>query len=114
MQNALIGKRVLITQSTEFTGPVLCKVLAEQGATVVASAETLSEPGAACRVVRAAEGIDVLVVNPRFQERLTREVPLGRLVSAREDAQFAAYLCSSAADCFAGQVFPACGGWVPR
>jgi 2-keto-3-deoxy-L-fuconate dehydrogenase len=52
--------------------------------------------------------------NPRFQERLAREVPLGRLVSAREDALFAAYLCSSAADCFVGQVFPVCGGWAVR
>jgi 2-keto-3-deoxy-L-fuconate dehydrogenase len=52
--------------------------------------------------------------NPRFQERLKREVPLGRLVSAREDAQFAAYLCSDAASCFVGQVFPVCGGWVAR
>ena len=52
--------------------------------------------------------------NPRFQERLKREVPLGRLVSAREDAAFAAYLCSDAAGCFVGQVFPVCGGWVAR
>ena len=52
--------------------------------------------------------------NPRFQERLKREVPLGRLVSAREDAEFAAYLCSEAAGCFVGQVFPVCGGWVTR
>lgn len=52
--------------------------------------------------------------NPRFQERLAREVPLGRLVSAREDAQFAAYLCSAAADCFVGQVFPISGGWAVR
>ena len=52
--------------------------------------------------------------NPRFQERLAREVPLGRLVGAREDALFAAYLCSPAADCFVGQVFPVCGGWVGR
>jgi 2-keto-3-deoxy-L-fuconate dehydrogenase len=52
--------------------------------------------------------------NPRFQDRLAREVPLGRLVAAREDALFAAYLCSSAADCFVGQVFPVCGGWVAR
>ena len=52
--------------------------------------------------------------NPRFQERLKREVPLGRLVSAREDALFAAYLCSDAADCFVGQIFPVCGGWVTR
>ena len=226
MQNTLRGKRVLITQSTEFMGPVLCEVFAEQGAEVVASPEGLADPDAAERVVRGAGQIDVLVANlafmapttaavdvselewrqvfaalvdplprlvraaapdmvrrragkvlvigsasalrgmkrgssysaargaqlayvqavgvelaphqvqvnaiaqnfvdnptyfpadvqanPRFQERLAREVPLGRLVGAREDAQFAAYLCSSAADCFVGQVFPVCGGWVAR
>ncbi len=52
--------------------------------------------------------------NPAFAERLKREVPLGRLVSAREDAMFAAYLASRHADCFVGQVFPVCGGWVAR
>ncbi len=52
--------------------------------------------------------------NPRFQERLKREVPLGRLVKAEEDAQFAAYLCSTHADCFVGQVFPMSGGWATR
>ena len=52
--------------------------------------------------------------NPRFQERLKREVPLGRLVAAREDAEFVAYLCSDPAACFVGQVFPVCGGWVQR
>lgn len=52
--------------------------------------------------------------NERFKERLKREVPLGRLVGAREDAEFAAYLCSDLADCFVGQVFPVCGGWITR
>jgi 2-keto-3-deoxy-L-fuconate dehydrogenase len=52
--------------------------------------------------------------NSRFQERLKREVPLGRLVGANEDAEFAAYLCSEPASCFVGQVFPLCGGWVGR
>ncbi len=52
--------------------------------------------------------------NPRFQERLKREVPLGRLVSAEEDALFAAFLLSDAANAFVGQVFPLCGGWVTR
>ncbi len=52
--------------------------------------------------------------NPRFQERLKRDVPLGRLVSAEEDALFAAYLCSDAAACFVGQVFPVSGGWALR
>jgi len=55
-----------------------------------------------------------LQANPRFAERLAREVPLGRLVKAEEDAEFAAYLCSDKADCFVGQVFPVCGGWVQR
>ncbi len=226
MQNLLAGQRVLITQSREFMGPVLCEVFAEQGADVVAHPEPLSAPDAAERTVRAAGPIDVLVANlaytapstpavdvgeaewrdvfsalvdplprlvraaapamlarrsgkilvigsasalrgmkrastysaargaqlayvqslgvefaphnvpvnanaqnvvdnptyfppevqadPRFQARLAREVPLGRLVAAREDAQFAAYLCSHAADCFVGQVFPVCGGWVAR
>jgi 2-keto-3-deoxy-L-fuconate dehydrogenase len=226
MQNALRAKRVLITQATDFMGPALCEVFAEQGADVVASAEALAEAGAAERVVRDAGRIDALVANlalpapstpaaevtdtewrevfaalvdplprlvraaapdmvtrrsgkilvvgsasalrgmkrasaysaargaqlayvqavgvelapeniqvnaiaqnfvdnptyfpeevqanPRFRERLARDVPLGRLVSAREDALFAAYLCSSAADCFVGQVFPVCGGWVAR
>lgn len=226
MQNSLTGKRVLITQATEFMGPVLCEVFAEQGADVVSSTEDLSDEGAAHRMIQAAGRIDVLVANlairapstpavevtaaewrqvfaalvdplpqlvgavapemierragkilvmgsasalrgmkrastysaargaqlayvqavgvelaphnvqvnaiaqnfvdnptyfpaevqanPRFQERLAREVPLGRLVAAREDAQFAAYLCSDAADCFVGQVFPVCGGWVGR
>ncbi|MFM2058401.1 MAG: hypothetical protein RLY71_2786 [Pseudomonadota bacterium] len=226
MQNTLTGKRILVTQSTEFMGPVLCEVFAEQGAEVVASAEELIEPDAAAKVVQGAGHIDVLVVNlaymapttaaadvsdtewrqvfaalvdplprlvgaalpamikrragkilvmgsasalrgmkrastysaargaqlayvqavgvevaphniqvnaiaqnfvenptyfpaavqanPKFQDRLQREVPLGRLVAAREDAQFAAYLCSDAANCFVGQVFPVCGGWAVR
>ena len=226
MQPPLTGKRILVTQSSEFMGPVLCEVFAEQGATVIASPEPLQPPDAAARVVQAAGEIDVLVANlaftapttpatdvtdhewrqvfealvdplprlvgaalpamlrrksgkilvigsasalrgmkrastysaargaqlayvqavgveaaahqvqvnaiaqnfvenptyfppevqanPRFQERLQREVPLGRLVGAREDALFAAYLCSDAANCFVGQVFPVCGGWVAR
>ena len=226
MHHLLTGKRILITQSNEFMGPVLCEVFAEQGATVIASPLPLQAPQAAAQVVQAAGDIDVLVANlaftapttpaaevteqewrevfaalvdplprlvgaawpamvrrkagkilvigsasalrgmkrastysaargaqlayvqavgveaaahqvqinaiaqnfvenptyfppevqanPRFQERLQREVPLGRLVAAREDAQFAAYLCSEAANCFVGQVFPVCGGWVAR
>ena len=55
-----------------------------------------------------------LQADPGFQERLRREVPLGRLVGAREDAEFVAYLCSEVANCFVGQVFPLCGGWVTR
>ena len=52
--------------------------------------------------------------HPRCQDKLRREVPLGRLVSAEGDGLFAAYLCSEAAACFVGQVFPVSGGWVGR
>ena len=226
MQQALTGKRVLVTQASEFMGPALCEVFTEQGADVVANTETFEDAAAAERVVRSAGRIDVLLVNlaieapstaavevddgewrrvfaalvdplpwlvraaapamierragrvlvmgsasalrgmrrtstysaargaqlayvqavgtelaphnvqvnaiaqnfvdnptyfpaavqanPKFQQRLAREVPLGRLVSAREDALFAAYLCGDAAACFVGQVFPVCGGWAPR
>ena len=47
MQNLLAGQRVLITQAHDFMGPVFCEVFAEQGATVVASPDALSEPDAA-------------------------------------------------------------------
>ena len=226
MHDALMGKRVLVTQASEFMGPALCQVFAEQGAAVLPSEADLTEPDAAAQIVAEAGHIDVLVANlalrapttpaidvteaewrsvfatlvdplprlvraaapamiarrsgkvlvvgsasalrgmkrastysaargaqlayvqavgvelaphnvqvnaiaqnfvdnptyfppevqnnPRFQQRLAREVPLGRLVAAREDALFAAYLCSDAADCFVGQVFPVCGGWVAR
>ncbi len=222
----LQGKRILVTQAGDFMGPMLCQVLTERGAEVVASEALLSDPGAVENLVATSGAIDVLVANlaipapstpaaevtdvewrqtfavmvdplprlvraivpgmiargrgkilvigsasalrgirrastysaargaqlayvqavgvelaqhniqvnaiaqnfvdnptyfpeevqqnPRFQERLKREVPLGRLVSAREDAEFAAYLCSDAADCFVGQVFPICGGWAVR
>ena len=226
MQNVLTGKRILITQATEFMGPTLCTVFAEQGADVVQSNADLSAADAVEEVLRNAGSFDVLVANlsilapstpasdvgeaewksvfaalvdplprltravlpifasrgggkilvvgsasalrgmkrassysaargaqlayvqavgvelapqniqvnaiaqnfvdnptyfpasvqanPRFQERLAREVPLGRLVSAREDALFAAYLCSDAANCFVGQVFPVSGGWATK
>ena len=223
---SLRGKRILITQATEFMGPALCEVFTAAGADVIADDSDLLEPAAPAALVAGAGRIDVLVANlalaapstrvqdvddaewaqvfaqlvdplprlvravlpqmierrsgkvlvlgsasalrgmkrastysaargaqlayvqavgvevaphnvqvnaiaqnfvdnptyfppavqalPAFQERLQREVPLGRLVGAREDALFAAYLCSAAADCFVGQVFPVCGGWVAR
>ena len=51
---------------------------------------------------------------PEFQELIKRDVPLGRLVRASEDAEFAAYLCGNHADCFVGQTFPVSGGWAMR
>ena len=57
---------------------------------------------------------EAIQANPKFKDRLRREVPLGRLVAASEDAAFVTYLCSEAANCFVGQIFPVCGGWIAR
>ncbi len=49
---------------------------------------------------------------PAFQERLKREVPLGRLATPQEDALFAVFLASSEVSFFAGQSIPFSGGWA--
>ncbi|MCB1683819.1 MAG: SDR family oxidoreductase [Pseudomonadales bacterium] len=52
--------------------------------------------------------------NERFQASLKRQVPLGRLATAREDALFALFLASEESDFFIGQAIPFSGGWVQR
>jgi len=49
---------------------------------------------------------------PAFQERLKREVPIGRLATREEDALFAVFLASSEVNFFVGQSFPFSGGWA--
>lgn len=49
-----------------------------------------------------------------FQKSLQRQVPLGRLATAREDAQFALFLASDESNFFVGQAIPFTGGWVQR
>lgn len=49
---------------------------------------------------------------PAFQERLKREVPVGRLGTAREDALFAVFLASSEVNFIVGQGISFSGGWV--
>jgi len=50
----------------------------------------------------------------RFQASLKRQVPLGRLATAEEDARFALFLASDESDFFVGQAIPFSGGWVQR
>ena len=52
--------------------------------------------------------------NERFQASLKRQVPLGRLATAREDAMFALFLASNESDFFVGQAIPFSGGWTQR
>jgi 2-keto-3-deoxy-L-fuconate dehydrogenase len=47
-----------------------------------------------------------------FQKRLKAEVPIGRLATPEEDAQFAVFLASSEVNFFIGQSFPFAGGWI--
>lgn len=52
--------------------------------------------------------------NERFMTSLRRQVPLGRLARAEEDAQFALFLASDESDFFVGQAIPFTGGWLQR
>ena len=49
-----------------------------------------------------------------FVRSLKRQVPAGRLGTAREDALFALFLASDESNFFAGQAFPFSGGWAQR
>ena len=61
--DSLKGKRVLITQSEEFMGPVLMKAFADHGAEVIGDPSSLADPGAAAAVVQRAGRVDVLIAN---------------------------------------------------
>lgn len=57
---------------------------------------------------------DTLKSNEKFQASLKRQVPLGRLATAEEDAQFALFLASEESNFFVGQAIPFSGGWIQR
>ena len=50
--------------------------------------------------------------NESFKKSLRRQVPLGRLATAEEDALFALFLASEESDFFVGQAIPFSGGWT--
>ncbi len=55
-----------------------------------------------------------LMEKESFVRSLKRQVPAGRLGTAREDALFALFLASDESGFFAGQAFPFAGGWAQR
>lgn len=61
--DSLKGKRVLITQSTDFMGPALCQAFDAHGADVIADDKALTEPAAARELVARAGQVDVLIAN---------------------------------------------------
>lgn len=61
--DSLDGKKVLITQSESFMGPVLCRTFAEHGAIVVPDPKPLLAPEAPAELVARAGAVDVLIAN---------------------------------------------------
>ena len=55
-----------------------------------------------------------LMQKESFVASLKRQVPAGRLATAREDASFALFLASDECGFLVGQAFPFAGGWVQR
>ena len=53
-----------------------------------------------------------LMEKESFVTSLRRQVPAGRLATAREDAAFALFLASDECNFFVGQGIPFAGGWV--
>ena len=59
----LAGKRVLVTQASDYMGPATIELFREHGAEVIADESDLTQPQAAQDVVDAAGHIDILVAN---------------------------------------------------
>ena len=75
--DGLKGKRVLITQSETFMGPVLEQAFAEHGAVVIGVPGPLEAPGAAEDAVRRAGRVDVLIANLGVPAPSTRAHEVG-------------------------------------
>ena len=110
-------------------GPTLVEVFKEYGAEVIVDDQTLVNAGAIANLIDYAGHVDILIANLAVPAPSTTVLdsdeeewryvfehivdPLPILIRANT-RRFAAYLCSDAAACFVGQVFPICGGWVQR
>ncbi len=53
-----------------------------------------------------------LQANPKFQQNLAQQVPLGRLAKPEEDIALALFLAGDQSDFFVGQAIPFSGGWA--
>jgi 2-keto-3-deoxy-L-fuconate dehydrogenase len=60
---SLAGKRILVTQASDFMGPALCEQFTALGAHVIRDEQPLADAGAAARVVAAAGVVNVLVIH---------------------------------------------------
>jgi 2-keto-3-deoxy-L-fuconate dehydrogenase len=72
MSGELTGKRVLVTQATEYMGPAIAELFGEEGADVVSVEGRLSEPDSLEAALEGARGVDVLVANLALEPRAAR------------------------------------------
>ena len=63
MAGRLQGKRVVVTDATEFMGPDIVALFREEGGEVIADVRDLREPGACEALIEEAGHVDVLMVN---------------------------------------------------
>lgn len=75
--DSLEGKRVVVTQATEFMGPALVECFRAHGAIVFAHEGHLAEVDAADKLVHSAGEIDVLVANLSYPAPATPAAEVG-------------------------------------
>lgn len=75
--DSLAGKRVLVTQSDDFMGPVLCEAFAAHGAVVIADRTTLDGGAVAEAAAQAAGEVDVVIANLGVPAPSTRAHEVG-------------------------------------
>ena len=63
MAGRLQGKRVVVTDASEFMGPDIVALFREEGGEVIADVRDLREPGACEALIEEAGHVDVLMVN---------------------------------------------------
>ena len=63
MAGRLQGKRVVVTDASEFMGPDIVSLFREEGGEVIADVRDLRQPGACEALIVEAGHVDVLMVN---------------------------------------------------
>ena len=63
MGSRLRGRRILLTEASDFMGPAVAELFAEEGADLIADTSDLTHPERPEKLVREAGRVDVLVAN---------------------------------------------------
>lgn len=82
MSGRLEGKRVLVTQSADYMGPITVEVFEREGATVIADEQRLKTADECRSLIAAAGELDILIAN------LASPTFTGTAVTDLEDSQW--------------------------